>query len=385
MYSTDSVANNKGITAAGKVVLNSSVERFLRHRLDTSCSQLLQAEHTTEKQRQHNLRLRPHKMIVRVFQPAAWSFVSKTTSKYNTTLLAMMIKKRRHLLCLTAAAALSTSAQAWVSTLPAHRHQHRAVVASQESFSTMSINKIQSSLPLQIKNSIPAPPSSSRLYYSSKGSSDNDGDIVSSIGNAAKSILPKSWFQSKEEKEAKLRQKQMKDDMAGSINEMFKDAPLGIRMMGKMVAPLISSVASTVAEGLAEQQKTTAQVLEDATRYMVNDPDVLSALGGEPIRVGAPFSQSSSTTSINGQTQTRIELGVPVSGRSGDGMAQISSTQDGISRIQVQAMGRVLNVDLTKSAGGGSSTTKKTAGRFNGNSGDDNIIEAEIIEKKDVN
>ena len=316
-------------------------------------------------------------MILRIFRPGASSYISTTITSTVT-----MIHKRRSLLCLTAAAALSSSVQAWVSTSPAYHStmlstRELSKISSTQSLASHGTSRSLLMLPRRGDGSL------SRLYYSSKDSGEENG-IISSVGNAVKSILPKSWFESKEEKEAKLRQKQLKQDMAGSIQEMFKDAPLGIRMMGKMVAPMISGMASTLAEGLAEQQKTTEKLLEDATGYIVNDPDVLSALGGEPIRVGSPFSQSSSTTSINGKMQSRIELGVPVSGRSGSGTARILSTQDGISSIQVEVMGRVMNVSTIQRVGGGSrkrSGGPRRSGGYSSSGNDDNIIEAEIIDK----
>jgi carbon monoxide dehydrogenase subunit G len=211
-----------------------------------------------------------------------------------------------------------------------------------------------------------------RLYSSKK---DGEG-FLAKIG--------KKIFGSKEEKAELARKKEAKNQVSGALDTMLKDAPLGVRMMGKMVAPIISSVASGLSDAMAEQQRTTEEVMEDARGYLMGDPAV-SGLLGEPIQMGAPFSQSSSTSSINGQTTTRIQLALPVTGSRTSGTVQIMATQNGIAQMQVDAGGRRLDVNLTKSAGSGSSTvfggSSSSSSRFNKN--DDNIIEAEIIDKDD--
>jgi hypothetical protein len=244
----------------------------------------------------------------------------------------------------------------------------------------------------------PPPPSSSitvrrsadkptRLYSSNNSKNDNEennGGILSKVGGAVKSILPKRWFASKEEKKAELAQQKMNKELSGGLSEMLKDAPLGVRMLGKLITPLVSKLASKAAVAMAEQQKTTNQVLQDARGYLLADPAITDMLG-DSLQVGAPFSQSSSSTSINGKTRSRTQLSVPVAGPLGQGVAQIVATEDGIAQIQVQATSnqgrqRDINVNLTKSA---SSARPGRGGSFSSRGGknDDNIIEAEIIEK----
>jgi hypothetical protein len=149
-------------------------------------------------------------------------------------------------------------------------------------------------------------------------------------------------------------------------------------MIGKMISPIMRKVASSLAETMAAQQRTTEALLDDARGYLMRDPDVTRLLG-EPISVGTPFSQSSSTTSINGKTQSRVELGVPVSGSIDSGVARLFATQDGISQLQVEAGGRTINVSLSKQQWSSSSSRGSFSSRSDS---DDNIIEAEIIDKK---
>jgi hypothetical protein len=219
----------------------------------------------------------------------------------------------------------------------------------------------------------------STVRYMSYGSSNNNsnddsgflGTITKAAKSAAKSILPSSWFQSEKEKQAEIERRRVKNEISSGIKEVFKDAPLPIRMMGSMFGPLVSSAMSTMAESLAEQQKVSEDYILQARQFLQSDVSVTRLLG-ESIQVGAPFSQSSSSSSINGITSTRIELGFPVQGSNGiSGIAQLSATEMGIQRLIVQAQGSQIDVNL-------SSTPYS---KVRGSGRNDDIVEAEIIEK----
>jgi hypothetical protein len=216
------------------------------------------------------------------------------------------------------------------------------------------------------------------MSYGNRNSNDrnnNDGGFLSTITNAAKSaaksILPSSWFQSEKEKQAAMERKRVQKEVSGGIKEVLKDAPLPIRMMCSMFGPLVSSAMSTMAESLAEQQSVAEDYLSQARQFLQSDESVARLLG-DSIQVGTPFSQSSSSSSINGRTSTRIELGFPVQGSRMSGTAQLSATEKGIQRIILQAQGRQIDVNLS------STPYDKLKGSRRGS---DDIIEAEIIEK----
>ena len=217
-----------------------------------------------------------------------------------------------------------------------------------------------------------------RHYSSRRNDEEGGGGVLSTIKNAAKSvaktILPSSWFQTDKEKQQAIERKRYRDEVNGGIKELLKDAPLPIRMMGSMVGPLFSSAMSTMAESLAEQQKTVEDYMSQARLCLQTDEAVVRLLG-DPIQVGSPFSQSSSTSSINGQTTTRVEIGFPVSGSRGSGVAQLSATEAGLQRLVLQAEGRQINVSLS------SKPFQKFPRSKNDKNDDDGIIEAEIIEK----
>ena len=68
-----------------------------------------------------------------------------------------------------------------------------------------------------------------------------------------------------------------------------------------------------------------------------------------------------------------------VSGSRSAGIARLLATQDGIAQLQVEADGRAITVNLSKSRFSSGSGGKSS---YASSRDDDNIIEAEIIEKK---
>lgn len=216
--------------------------------------------------------------------------------------------------------------------------------------------------------------------------------------SAARKILPTKWFGSKEEKEALERKQIVKDRVKGEIDQMLKGAPLPIQMFAKYVAvPMMGRIASKLAEVGRQQQETMEAILDEARTLLLNDPEMVELLG-KPLQIGAPFSQRSSTTVINGVRQMRTEFEVEVSGSIDSGVCRIIATTEGIGQLLVESNGKVYNIDLTsrgtmssskqfsskaksKSRSSKSKPSKSSASRFRGND-EDNIIEAEIIDKE---
>jgi len=219
---------------------------------------------------------------------------------------------------------------------------------------------------------------STRLFFSMRNNNNNEdddwktlkkagGNILKKAGSKIKSIIP---FGSKTEEE-KLA-KQRKAEIKGGINTMLKDMPLPVRLMGRMVAPLLSKAADQI----AEQSRQAADMMEEARARIVNDPAVSSKLG-EPVQVGQPFSQSSSTIVINGKSSARIKISFQVGGPYGNGVATMESADGEIVNLVVNVNGMNINVGSGGYKFGSSSPTSSSSSSKKGD-----IIEAEIIEKK---
>lgn len=241
-----------------------------------------------------------------------------------------------------------------------------------------------------------SPSSSSNLLqqtrlYSSSNKNDNGGGVFGKLTRAAKKVLP--FLKTDQEKQTALERKKVKQEVKGGIQEILKDAPLPIKMLGGMIAPIISSAASTMAETMGQQQEMMETLLQEAQACLVRDPGASQALG-EPITVSAPFSQGSSTMIINGVTTTKIQAAFNVMGSKSSGVAQMDATQDGISSLVLQVNGRSINVNLSSlsgsgttvvgGGGGGSSFPKSgqtTLGKNPKNAGE--VIDVEFVEKDD--
>lgn len=176
-----------------------------------------------------------------------------------------------------------------------------------------------------------------------------------------KSLIP--FSKTEEEKRAAIIKKETKKE----INTMLKDLPLPIRMMGRMVAPLLARAAGEI----AEQSKQVQDVLQEARVRLMNDP-VLAEMLGEPLQVGQPFSQSSSTTVINGKSSARVQASFQVAGMKGTaGIATVEASNGEISSLSVNVNGRDISVGSKRKE----NIFRRSAAKK------ESIIEAEIIEK----
>jgi hypothetical protein len=225
-----------------------------------------------------------------------------------------------------------------------------------------------------------------RTFLSSQrggGGSDGGGGgggFLEKVGSAVKSILPASWFQSEQEKRAAIERRRVKDEISGGLSDLLKDAPLPIRMVGSLVRPLISSAMSSLAETMAEQQESVSSLMSTAQLCLESDERVAQLLGGGGgrLQVSNPFSQSSSTSSINGQSTSRVDLAFEVYGAVQSGVVRLSASNGKITQLSLQAAnGRVVEVRTSPS----SFSRSRVLGKDDDDSSS-NIIEAEIIEKK---
>ena len=206
------------------------------------------------------------------------------------------------------------------------------------------------------------------------------------VKRVARKVLPTKWFRSKKEKLEIERKKEVKSKIQGELNDLLKGAPLPIRTFVKYaVAPMLGKLASKVAEGVEAQRKTMEKILDDTRSYLLNDDEITNLLG-VPIQLGTPFAQSSSSASINGRRQTRIEFSLEVSGPKNNGVVRVLATGEGIGQLLVESTGKIYNIDIS-SKGGGRKKKKKKVGRgssspkSNWNNDKGQIIDAEIVDK----
>lgn len=226
---------------------------------------------------------------------------------------------------------------------------------------------------------LPTQHQQSRLFFSQRDDDDwstfkkAGSNLIKKGANKIKSIIP--FGKSEEEKLAAIRKKERKEQITGPLNEMLKGAPLPIRLMGKIVSPLLAKAAEEIAEQTADMQ----EMWEDARMRLINSSEVAD-ICGEQLQISQPFSQSQSTTVINGQRSARVQSSFQVVGTRASGVATLESVNGEIRTLNVNVNGRIINVGSIGSGGRSIYGNKSSSTTKRGD--DDNIIEAEIIEKK---
>ena len=179
--------------------------------------------------------------------------------------------------------------------------------------------------------------------------------------------------------ESRRGRREDREQAGGLMNQMLKDAPLPVRLMGKLVAPMVSSVM----ESMGEQARQVEDLMDDARGMLMRDARVVDMLG-EPIEVATtPFQQSSSSMNVNGKTTTKVQVSFQVQGSRGEGIATMSASggeKASIDSLSVKIGGKVINVDASLS-GSGRAFSSSSASEY-GNASDNNIIDAEFVEKK---
>jgi len=137
--------------------------------------------------------------------------------------------------------------------------------------------------------------------------------------------------------------------LSKGMDDLLKDAPLPVKMMGALAKPLIESVGSMMAEA-ADDQAEVLDLAERALRVELGD-----------VRVGQVFGSSSSN--INGQKVLSLQFTISDGSM---GALQASGSQKlELTQLQVQdRSGRVIDV----LAGGGS-----------GGAGSDGVIDVDVL------
>mmetsp|Transcript_21237 Transcript_21237/g.23560 ORF Transcript_21237/g.23560 Transcript_21237/m.23560 type:complete len:152 (-) Transcript_21237:54-509(-) len=147
----------------------------------------------------------------------------------------------------------------------------------------------------------------------------------------------------------------------------------------------MGKVASKLAEGMERQRETMEKIVDDTRSYLLNDNEIADLLG-MPMQLGTPIAQSSVSASMNGRKQNRMELSLEVSGPKTNGIVRIVATEEGIGQLLVEADGKLYNVDLASSKGGGKKITGMKGGRSSKsirhwNNDEGEVIDAEIVDK----
>lgn len=207
---------------------------------------------------------------------------------------------------------------------------------------------------------------------------DDDDEEDSLFRKLAKQVLPKSLVpKSAAEKRRERERRERLDSVDAGLSTLLKDAPLPLRLMGKLVSPLLGNLA----EQIQEQSRGANDVLNEARTILQNSPRARELLGNDEVDVGPPFAQSSSSSSINGQTSSVVRASFQVRSGNNAGTATVMAKNGVIETLQLSVGGRTVDIDTGSAADvyGANSSSRSTGTKTKFNK--DDVIDAEFVEK----
>ena len=132
----------------------------------------------------------------------------------------------------------------------------------------------------------------------------------------------------------------------GGIRRMFDRLINPYAAFGQMNR-MMERVNVDMQRSMVQDQQSMKALLSDASDFLLNDVALRNVLGTN-IELGTPFSKTSSSTMVNGITKSRLELIIPVSGTQNTGRVRLVANQDGITQLELDVGGRIINVPLDK-------------------------------------
>ena len=201
---------------------------------------------------------------------------------------------------------------------------------------------------------VPTPPSQSRHQQQNslnRLQMDSDNDMIRNE-------------QLQQQKSETVQQRRRKNDRLVTTRQDKK--PLVKQMMDGFTDLFTDKTStSSSTSNTSEEERVTRVLLSDARRCLLADPVIRDALGGggrgggENITLGKIYSRSYTSTMVNGQTRSRVQLTFPIyvgnsSSRSSrdeggiTGQGTVIANQDGITRLQVHVDGRIVDVPCNR-------------------------------------
>ena len=108
---------------------------------------------------------------------------------------------------------------------------------------------------------------------------------------------------------------------------------------------MMDRVNSDMSRSINAEKRLTKALLAEARNNLLADPAVRSTLGTELV-LGTLLSKSTSSTTVNDVTRSRLQLVIPVSGSLSTGRIQLVADQDGILELKLDVNGFVIDVYL---------------------------------------
>jgi len=164
------------------------------------------------------------------------------------------------------------------------------------------------------------------LFFSNSSDDSTTSSIITKV---------KNFFDPK--KPPVTKQQQAQNELAHGLDQLTKDAPLPIKLMGKLMKPLLNR---TVADVTAQQEKIELILIRGAnliSKELNSSQSSTSTLIKTTLSTPHMSSSSSSSSTINGKSTTTLQISSYINnfGQANSGVAEISVSNEVIIRIKV--------------------------------------------------
>ncbi|GMH96434.1 hypothetical protein TrVE_jg12801 [Triparma verrucosa] len=192
------------------------------------------------------------------------------------------------------------------------------------------------------------------------------------LQNSRRTFFSKITRSAKKLAGVELTEAEKRDDQIDKVFEQATaNAPPGVKLISKLMKPLVSKFMNMAAESQQEIQH-----LHDSTRELISHNHGLSsALGGGELQFSPPFQQFQSN--VNGRKETTLQM--QVYGKS-QGVVMLSARDGKITSLRVEVEGRIFDVGTKppERIKGGRSRSRFSSKRDNVAEG---FVEADFKEK----
>ena len=156
--------------------------------------------------------------------------------------------------------------------------------------------------------------------------------FLSVVKKAVASVLPKKVSVAlglREATKLEIQQEQIKS----TIEKVFKDAPLPLRLMSKLVAPMISKIGAN----LASQQEEITGVINEGKTLIIKDQTLYNILSSDSSAITAspPIQQSSQSMNVNGESKSYTNIKFIINGDKSEGVVDLTSQNGNIQKLVV--------------------------------------------------
>jgi len=184
--------------------------------------------------------------------------------------------------------------------------------------------------------------------------------FLSVVKKAVASVLPKKVSVAlglREATKLEIQQEQIKS----TIEKVFKDAPLPLRLMSKLVAPMISKIGAN----LASQQEEITGVINEGKTLIIKDQTLYNILSSDSSAITAspPIQQSSQSMNVNRESKSYTNIKFIINGDKSEGVVDLTSQNGNIQKLVVSFDGYAPYDVLAASASTNSSRLRDKASK----------------------